>query len=175
MFYIKPYLKNMSHGARLEYIREVIHANKEDVTSYFGFGGKEPNKTIREYEGNSTSLSKERLEELAKLYEVSIDAIRKWDFTNPIDEIYYQMWSEEEFPYYQFNIEMDSFLGKYYKMNVYNGIQEWNKMRERRKNYDISDDEYLEWKLNFKIKNKIRNKWSKQERWLFNRREFKNI
>ena len=65
------------------------------------------------------------------------------------------MWLEEEFPYYQFNIEMDTFSGKSYNMNVYNGIQEWKKMRERRENYDISDDEYLEWKLNFKIENEI--------------------
>ena len=104
MFYIKPNLKNMSQGARLEYIREVRHMTKEDVAAYFGFGEKEPNKTIREYENNTTSPSPSRLEELAKLYEVSVDAIRKYDFTNPIDEIYYQMWLEEEFPYYQFNI-----------------------------------------------------------------------
>ncbi len=31
MFYIKPNLKNMSQGARLEYIREVRHMTKEDV------------------------------------------------------------------------------------------------------------------------------------------------
>lgn len=53
MFYIKPNLKNMSQGARLEYIREVRHMIKEDVAAYFGFGGKEPNKTIREYENNT--------------------------------------------------------------------------------------------------------------------------
>lgn len=49
MFYIKPNLKNMSQGARLEYIREVRHMTKEDVAAYFGFVGREPNKTIREY------------------------------------------------------------------------------------------------------------------------------
>lgn len=38
------------------------------------------------------------------------------------------MWLEEEFPYYQFNIEMNSFSGKEYNMNVYNGIQEWKKI-----------------------------------------------
>ena len=140
MFYIEPNLKNMSQGARLEYIREVRHMTKEDVAAYFGFGGREPNKTIREYENNTTSPSQSRLEELAELFEVSVDAIRKYDFTNPIDEIYYQMWLEEEFPYYQFN----------------NGIQEWKKMRERRENYDISDDEYLEWKLNFKLDNPLK-------------------
>ena len=133
MFYIKPNLKNMSQGTRLEYIREVRHMTKEDVATYFWFGGKEPNKTIREYENNTTSPSPSRLEELAKLYEVSVDAIRKYDFTNPIDEIYYQMWLEEEFPYYQFNIEMDSFPEKEYNMNVYNGIQEWKKKRKIRK------------------------------------------
>ncbi len=151
MFYIKPNLKNMSQGARLEYIRKVRHMTKEDVAAYFGFEGREPNKTIREYENNTTGPSPSRLEELAELFEVSVDAIRKYDFTNPIDEIYYQMWLEEEFPYYQFNIEMDSFPGKEYNMNVYNEIQEWKKKRKMRKVYDISDDEYLEWKLNFKI------------------------
>lgn len=35
MFYIKPNLKNMSQGARLEYIREVRHMTKEDVAAYF--------------------------------------------------------------------------------------------------------------------------------------------
>lgn len=120
MFYIKPNLKNMSQGARLEYIREVRHMTKENVAAYFGFEGKEPNKTIREYENNTTSPSPSRLEELAKLYEVSVDAIRKYDFTTPIEKIYYQMWLEEEFPYYQFNIEMDSFSVKPYNMDVYN-------------------------------------------------------
>lgn len=131
MFYIKPNLKNMAQGARLEYIKEVRHMTKEDVAAYFGFGGKEPNKTIREYENNTTSPSPSRLEELAKLYEVSVDAIRKYDFTNPIDEIYYQMWYED--------------------INVYNGIQEWKKMIERRENYEMSDEEYLDRKLNYKI------------------------
>ena len=28
--------------------------------------------------------------------------------------------------------------------------------REMRKVYDISDDEYLEWKLNFKLENEIK-------------------
>ena len=99
MFYIKHNLKNMYQGARLEYIREVRHMTKEDVAAYFEFGGKEPNKTIREYENNTTSPSPSRLEELAKLYEASVDAIRKYDFTTSIEEIYYQMWYEEQYPF----------------------------------------------------------------------------
>lgn len=144
MFYIKSNLKNMSQGARLEYIREVRHTTKEDDVAYFGFGGKKPNKTIREYENTTTSPSPSRLEKLAELYEVSIDAIRKYDFTNSIDEIYYQRWLEEEFPYYKFKIEPDKFMGSVYNFNVQNGIKEWLKMREKRENYEITDQEYIE-------------------------------
>lgn len=156
MFYIKPNLKNMSQGARLEYIREVRHMTKENVAAYFGFGGNEPNKTIREYENNTTSPSPSRLEELAKLYEVSVDAIRKYDFTTPIEEIYYQMWYEEQYPYYQLNIDPDRFAGSAYNINVYNGINEWLKMREKREKYEITDQEYIEWKFNFKLENPLK-------------------
>lgn len=100
IFYIKLNLKNMSQGTRLEYIREVRHMTKENVAAYFGFEGKKSNKTIREYENNTSGLSPGRLEELAKLYEVSVNAIRKYDFTTPIEEIYYQMWYGEQNPYY---------------------------------------------------------------------------
>ena len=155
MFYIKPNLKNMSQGARLEYIREVRHMTKEDVAAYFGFGGREQNKTIREYENNTTSPSQSRLEELAELFEVSVDAIRKYDFTNPIDEIYYQMWLEEQYPYYQFQLP-DRFGGSSYNFNVQNGINEWLEMRKKRENHEITDQEYIEWKLNYKLNNPLK-------------------
>ena len=156
MYFRKPTLKNLSQGARLEYVRRLRHMDADDVAEYFGFGGEDPHKTFRYYENNDRGPSKERLMDIADLYEVSVNAIKRYDFNNPIDVIYFRMWLEEEFPYYQFNIEMDSFSGKPYNMNVYNGIEDWKKMRERRENYDISDDEYLEWKLNFKLDNLIK-------------------
>ena len=100
---------------------------------------------------NTTSPSPSRLEELAKLYEVSVDAIRKYDFTTPIEKIYYQMWYEKQYLYYQLNIDPGRFAGSAYNINVYNGIQEWKKIIERRENYEISDEEYLDRKLNYKI------------------------
>ena len=105
---------------------------KEDVAAYFGFGGKEPNKTIREYENNTTSPSPSRLEELAKLYEVSVDAIRKYDFTTPIEKIYYQMWYEKQYLYYQLNIDPGRFAGSAYNINVYNSRMEENNRKERK-------------------------------------------
>ena len=38
---------------------------------------------------------------------------------------------------------------------VQTAINEWKEMRDKRENYEISDEEYLDWKLNFEIENEI--------------------
>ena len=153
MYFKKPILKNLSQGARLEYVRRLRHMNQDDVAEYFGFGGTDPHKTFNSYETNYRSPSKGRLKEIAELYEVSINAIKKYDFTNPIDVVYFYMWLEEEFPYYEINFENDSYEKTDYNEIVQCAFREWKLMREKRENFEISDDEYLEWKLNFEINN----------------------
>ena len=69
-------LKNLSQGARLQYVREFRRLFKEDVADYFEFGGERKERTISRYENNSRVPGKERLEELAELYEVSPNAIK---------------------------------------------------------------------------------------------------
>lgn len=99
MYYIKPTLKNLSQGARLEHIRRLRHMSEDDVAEYFGFEGERKERTISRYENNSRVPSNEWLKELAKLYNVSVDAIIEYKFDDPIDTIYMLMWLEEEFPY----------------------------------------------------------------------------
>ena len=152
MFYKKELLENMSQGARLRFIRENKGIKPNDIAAYLGYSS---NKSIREWENNTKSPDVKNLHRLAEAYGVSIDAIKKYDFIDPIDEIYYQMWYEEQYPYYQFQLP-ERFAGSAYNFNVQNGINEWLKMREKRENYEITDLEYLEWKLNFKLKNPIK-------------------
>ena len=121
------------------------------MAEYFGFGGKEPHKTFNSYETNYRGPSKERLKEIAELYEVSVNAIKKYDFNNPIDVVYFQMWLEEEFPYCEIKLDCNSYKDTEYNAVVLNAINQWQQMREKRKNFEISDDEYLEWKLNFEM------------------------
>lgn len=47
MYFRKPTLKNLSQGARLEYVRRLRHMDADDVAEYFGFGGEDPHKTFR--------------------------------------------------------------------------------------------------------------------------------
>ena len=149
MFYKKEPLKNMSQGARLKFIRENKGIGLNDIAEYLGYSS---NKPIREWENNTKSPDARNLSRLAEAYGVSIDAIKKYDFIDPIDEIYYQMWYEEQYPYYQFQLP-DRFVDSAYNFNVQKGINEWLKMRE---NYEITDQEYLEWKLNFKLDNPLK-------------------
>ena len=39
---------------------------------------------------------------------------------------------------------------------IQNAINEWQQMREKRQNLEISDEEYLEWKLNLEIENLLK-------------------
>ena len=152
MFYKKELLENMSQGARLRFIRENKGIKPNDIAKYLGY---KSNKPIREWENNKKSPDARNLPRLAEAYGVSIDAIKKYDFIDPIDEIYYQMWYEEQYPYYHFQLP-DRFAGSAYNLNVQNGINEWLKMREKREKYEITDQEYIEWKFNFKLENPLK-------------------
>ena len=66
------------------------------------------------------------------------------------------MWFEEQFPYYEFDIASCRFAGPPYNFIVQNGINEWLKMREKIEKYEIIDQEYIEWKFNFKLENPLK-------------------
>ena len=87
MYFRKPTLKNLSQGDRLEYVRRLRHMDADDVVEYFGFGDDDPHKAFRYYENNDRGPSKERLMDIADLYEVSVNAIKRYDFNNPIDVV----------------------------------------------------------------------------------------
>ena len=116
MFYKKELLENMSQGARLKFISENKGIKRNDIAKYLGY---KSNKPIREWENNKKSSNAKNLPRLAEAYGVSIDAIKNYDFIAPIDEIYYQMWLEEQYPYYQFQL-LDIFAGSAYNFNVDN-------------------------------------------------------
>ena len=66
------------------------------------------------------------------------------------------MWLEEQFPYYELILDYDCIKGTEYNMNIQKGLDEWMEMREQRENGEITTDEYIEWKLNYEITDKIK-------------------
>ena len=156
MIFLMPFLKNLSQGARLEYIREFRHMTKDEVADYFGFGGEDKSRSISRYENNSRTPHSGKLEEFAKLYNVNINAIKEFDYDNPIDTIYMFMWLEEQFPGYELDIANGRCKGTAYNLNVQNGVRKWEEMRAKKDRKEITNEEYIEWKLHFEIKNEIK-------------------
>jgi len=152
-YFFRPELRDLTKGARLEFIRKFRYLDEKNVAEELGLGGKDPARTIRDYERNEVKPLSGRLEELAELYEVSIDAIRDYDFSNPIDLIYTEMWKEELIPYYEVNLDGISNNLNEYAKEVVNGLNEWKAMKEKRENGEISDQDYIEWKLNYELEN----------------------
>ena len=130
--------------------------SKDEVADYFGFGGEDKSRSISRYENNSRTPHSGKLEEFAKLYNVNINAIKEFDYDNPIDTIYMFMWLEEQFPYYELTINDEKCRGTAYNVNVQRGIRVWKEMRAKRERKEISNEDFIEWKLHFEIKNEIK-------------------
>ena len=107
--YFKPTFKNLSQGARLEYVRKLGYMSKDDVADQFQLGGERKERTIIRYEKNNRVPSNERLKELIKLDNVSIDTIIEYEYDDLMDTMYMLMWLEEQFPYYEIRFECDSY------------------------------------------------------------------
>ena len=152
-YFFRPVLRDLTKGARLEFARKFRYLDEKNVAEELGLGGKDLARTIRDYERNATKPLPGRLEELADLYEVSIDAIRDYDFTNPIDLIYIEMWKEELIPYYEVDLDGISNNLNEYAKEVVKGLKEWKEMKEKRENMEIPIQEYIDGKLNHRLEN----------------------
>ena len=101
-YFFKPELENLSQGARLKFVRELRYMSKPNVAEFLELGGEKPTDSIDKYERNAREPQPERLEELAELFDVSNYAIRRYNFVDPNEVIYYHMWEEELSPYSEY-------------------------------------------------------------------------
>ena len=152
-YFFKPEFNNLTQGERLRFVRELRYMPKPYVAEHFQLGGDKPTDSIDKYERNAREPLPGRLKALAELYDVSINAIKKYDFIDPVDVIYYHMWEEELIPYSEFVFDLGGLKGMFYTENILKGIAKWQEMREKRENGEISDQDYIEWKLHFDLEN----------------------
>lgn len=152
-YFFKPELENLSQGARLKFVRELRYMSKPNVAEFLQLGGKKPTDSVDKYERNAREPQPQRLEILAELFDVNSFAIRKYNFVDSTEVIYYHMWEEELYPYSEFIIDIDAMKNTFYNGAIIRGLEVWEEMRKQRENGEISDMEYLEWKLHFNLFN----------------------
>ena len=95
-YFFKPELENLSQGARLKFVRELRYMSKPNVAEFLELGGEKPTDSIDKYERNAREPQPEKLEDLAELFDVSNYAIRRYNFVDPNEVIYYQYQSETD-------------------------------------------------------------------------------
>ena len=104
MLYMKPELDDLSQGSRIAFARQFRFMTQDNVSDKLGLTGECKRRTMTRYEKGDRNPKEERTLEIAKILNVSYEAIKKYDFKNPIDTFYLLMWMEEYIPNYQIDI-----------------------------------------------------------------------
>ena len=150
--YLDPQLEDLTVGARLAFVREFRGLTQDAVAEYLELEGENRRRTVTRYETNKRVPSEERLKKLRKLYRVNINSIKPYDFDSLEDSMYILLWLEELYPNSFKYFEIIEKYPKEQERIMMRFSDEWKEMREKRINKEITWSEYIEWKLNYHIK-----------------------
>ena len=150
--FLKPKLYDISQGSRIAYVRQLRSLSRKDLAERLNIKGEAPAKSIIRYETGKRTPTDYRVDELSSILNVSSEALKKYSMESTTDLIYYLIWMDELFPGFNINlgkaekgVDFDQFaLDKFF--------EEIADMRLKLKQGYINSKEYLEWKLNYKIK-----------------------
>ena len=151
VLYTKPVLKDLSQGSRIAFARQFRRVSQDYVSDNLGLTGECKRRTMTRYEKGGRNPKDKRTMEIAKILNVSYEAIKKYDLRDPLDLFYILMWLEEYIPNYQIDISKVPNIKEEHIIKFKKFINEWEQMREKRKKREISYEEYMEWKLTYEV------------------------
>ena len=152
ILYTKPELVDLSQGSRIAFARQFRFMTQDDVSNKLGLTGECKRRTMTRYEKGNRNPKDDRTSEIAKILDININAIKKYDYKEPIDLLYTLMWLEELIPKYQIDISKVPNINDENIVMFKQFINEWNVMREKRNKREITYEEYIEWKLTYEVK-----------------------
>lgn len=151
LIYLKPELDDLSQGSRIAFVREFRLMSQNDLSDKLGITGENKRRTMTRYEKGDRNPKEERTKKIANILNVNYNTIKKYDYKNPIDIIYTLMWLEELIPSINIELSDTKNLNEMDILKIQKGIHEWNLMKSKRQQREISYKEYIEWKLTFNI------------------------
>ena len=152
ILYTKPELVDLSQGSRIAFARQFRFMTQDDVSDKLGLTGECKRRTMTRYEKGNRNPKDDRTSEIAKILDININAIKKYDYKEPIDLLYTLMWLEELIPKYQIDISKVPNINDENIVMFKQFINAWNIMREKRNKREITYEEYIEWKLTYEVK-----------------------
>ncbi len=145
---LRPKLKDLSQGSRIAFVRRFRLVTQDYVSDKLGLTGECKRRTMTRYEKGDRNPKEERTKKIADILNVSYDSIRKYDLNNPLDTVLILMWMEELYPDFGFKMTLSK---KYYNEIIRKVIKDWTRMKNKLNSKEIKYEEYLEWKLNYRI------------------------
>ena len=146
LIYLKPELDDISQGQRISFARQFRRFTQNDLSDNLGITGENKRRTMTRYEKGERNPKNDRTKIIADILKVNYNAIKKYDYKNPVDVIYTLMWLEELMPVLKVDLE-DIKLYDKDLIKIHKGIHVWKLMQSRRERKEISYKEYVEWKL----------------------------
>lgn len=147
--YLKPELKDLSQGSRIAFAREFRYLTQDNVSDKLGLTGECKRRSMARYERGDRVPKKERLQEIANILNVNVRCLKEYDFRNEEDMIYILLWMEELYPRMNIDLGLSESLPKESENKLKRFFEEWNVMKEKRANLELSYDDYVEWKLQY--------------------------
>ena len=148
--YTKPELRDMSQGSRIAFVRQFRHLSQDKVSDALGLTGECKRRTITRYEKGDRNPRDERISKISEILNVEYNSIKSYDYKNIIDLIYFFLWLEEILPNYHLDLSDVNVYSNDVELLI-NSLVKWVEIREKWYKREISYEEYIEWKLNFKI------------------------
>lgn len=148
--YTKPELRDMSQGSRIAFVRQFRHLSQDKVSDALGLTGECKRRTITRYEKGDRNPRGERISKISEILNVEYNSIKSYDYKNIIDLIYFFLWLEEILPNYHLDLSDVNVYSNDVELLI-NSLVKWAEIREKWYKREISYEEYIEWKLNFKI------------------------
>lgn len=152
LIYSKPKLKDLTQGSRIAFARQFRKMTQDEVSKKLGLEGKSKRVNITRYEKGERNPKEDRIMEIANILKINPKSIEKYDFSNSLDIIYFFFWLEELYPKINVDLELSEQLQNKTDALVDNFIKLWKEMKQKRKNREISYEEYIEWKLTFEMR-----------------------
>ena len=147
--YLKPELNNLSQGSRIAFVREFRYMTQDNVSDKLGLTGECKRRSMARYERGDRVPKKERLQEIANILNINVKCLKEYDFKNEEDMIYILLWMEELYPRMNIDLGLSESLPKESDIKLKRFFEEWNVMKEKRVNLELSYDDYVEWKLQY--------------------------
>jgi transcriptional regulator with XRE-family HTH domain len=150
--YTRPVLRDLSQGARIDFVRQFRLMSQDLVSDMLGITGENKRRTMTRYEKGNKNPKEERTKIIASILNVNYNLIKRYDYKNKTDIIYTLMWLEELIPNYKIDLSDIPYIKDRNLLFYEKHINKWLSMRNKRDKREITYKEYIEWKLSYEVR-----------------------